>query len=112
MTLYTATFADHIITRNTDRAYSHAWIVTNTAEGTVYAKGFAGDLAKAQTAAAASLPRDISDRDKKNARIASGHRSTAKHFGFPNVQDWYASITERTTAHRAALTTEVVAVTS
>ena len=35
MTLYTATFADHIITRNTDRAYCHAWIVTNTAEGTV-----------------------------------------------------------------------------
>ena len=112
MTLYTATFADHIITRNTDRAYSHAWIVTNTAEGTVYAKGFASDLEKAQTAAAASLPRDISDRDKKNARIAAGHRRTAEGFGFTNVQDWYASISKRTAAHCAALTVEVVAVTS
>ena len=107
MTRYTATFEDTVVTRNTERTYSHAWIVTN-ASGNVYAKGFSGDLAKAQTAAAASLPRDISERDKKNARIVSGHRTCAKKMGFANVQEWYASITKDIAERRANLTTEIV----
>ena len=111
MTRYTATFAAHTLTRNTKRTYTHAWIITN-ASGKVCAKGFAGDLAKAQTAAAAGMPRDISERDKKNARIASGHRTYAKQMGFANVQDWYASITKDIAERRANRTTEVVAVTS
>jgi len=112
MTKYIAAFYDHIITRNSARTYTHAWIVTNIATGRVFESGFAGSADKAAVAANASLPRDISPRDKKNAAIARGHIRTAREDGYTDVYAFYAFITKRTADLRAELKTEVVAVTT
>ena len=109
MTKYTAEFADRTITRNSDRQYSHAWLVTD-ADGGEYAKGFSARADLAASAARASLPQHISPRDKSMARLVAHHRKLARDAGFNDVRDWYADCAARTDKKRASLKIEIVEV--
>lgn len=105
MTLYTATFADHIITRNSDREYTHAWIVT--LDGKITDKGFAGSEALARKAAAATLPKHISDRSKQLSRRI--HKRLAQDKGM-TLAAWYEEAAQRTNDAITARRIEVAAV--
>ena len=107
MTKYTAQFEGHAISRNSDRTYSHAWIVT--VDGKIVDKGFSGSAELAHKAAAATHPKDISAKDK--ARLRAYHRKIAKSEGM-TVEQWYASVTERTASRIAERKVQVAPVTA
>ena len=110
MTEFTAKFTGRTITRNSDRAYSHAWLVTDT-DGHEYSKGFSARADLAASAARASLPQHINPRHKKIGLIAAHHRKLARDDGFDDVRDWYADRATRTEKKRASLKIEIVEVT-
>ena len=105
MTKYIATFADFVISRKSDREYTHAWIVFTDAG--ICDRGFSGSVDLAYKAAAATTPRCISDKDKANYR--STHRMIAKDLGM-SLSDWYVARDDETRAKIAARTTKVVEV--
>ena len=105
MTKYTATFADHALSRKSDREYSHAWIVT--VGGKIVDKGFSGNEELAHKAAAATAPRHISDKDKSNA--SRTHRLLAKDKGV-SLERWYADRKDEIDAKIKARAIEVAAV--
>ena len=107
MTKYTAQFEGHTISRNSDRTYSHAWIVT--VDGKIVDKGFSGSAELAHKAAAATNPKDISAKEK--ARCRAYHIRFAKSEGM-TVEQWYASITERTASRIAERKVQVAPVTA
>tara|TARA_R110000851_G_C12632205_1_gene517960 strand:+ start:42 stop:368 length:327 start_codon:yes stop_codon:yes gene_type:complete len=105
MTKYAATFAEHTITRKSDREYSHAWIVTTDAG--ICDRGFSGSVELAHKAAASVMPRFISDKDKATCRRT--HKLLAKDLGL-SLSQWYTARDDYVRAQIAARTTEVVAV--
>jgi len=109
MTTYAAEFSDKIITRNSDRAYGFAWAIFE-ADGRVYQSGFSVNRANAQKAAAAALPTFLSARYRKSPGLTRLHAKMAAEQGFENVAALRKHWDEETTARRAALRTEIVAV--
>ena len=107
MTHYTAAFEGHTLSRNSDRTYSHAWIVT--VGDKIVDSGFSGSADLAHKAAAATHPRDISAKDKSRAALCAQHRKIAKDAGMA-VDQWYAFITERTATAIAARKIQVASV--
>ena len=109
MTHYTAQFDGHTINRNSDRTYSHAWIVT--VDGKIVDKGFSGSAELAHKAAAATHPKDISARDKARAATHAHHRKIAKSEGM-TVEQWYALVAKHTASRIAERKVQVAPVTA
>lgn len=104
MTKYTAQFADHVITRNSDREYTHAWVVTDN--GIIIYKGFSGSADLAHKAAAATMPRAITDKSKFNCKRT--HKLLATDKGL-TLEAWYADREASRLADIASRNIEVVA---
>ena len=107
MTRYTATFADHDLTRNSDREYTHAWIVTQN--GRIIEKGFSGSAELANKAATATMPRAITEKSKFNCKRT--HKLLAADNGL-SLNAWYAERETSRKADIASRTIEVVAATA
>jgi hypothetical protein len=106
MTKYAATFADHIVTRNSDREYSHAWLVTE--DGRIYDRGFSKSKDLAEKAARAPISR--LGMGAKARRMPFSYKNAAKQAGFSNVTAWMDSIDEKAVKRTATMITEIVAV--
>ena len=75
-TKYTATFSDGtILTRGTDRTYSHAWACFY--EGKMIASGFSARLDLAEKAAQTSLPTDHEAAYKRKNKYRSFYAQQA-----------------------------------
>lgn len=91
MTKYIAQFSNgDIVTRNSEREYSHAYRLT-AQNGDIYQQGFSARRELAEKAAHAAGPRGFNARARKYAHIAQYHRKMAKEKGFASVNEMYAA---------------------